>query len=133
MDKEMNGAGSTSGAGMRPEAALRSLAMRLFYASGTVMVAALALRFAFRVSGHTWRYIGAIGMLFGGLGLGIVSVQRADLRRLAAFLSAAVFLAAILVVLTAMRVSWARPALAVVALSIGIALATGWKRLSSFR
>ena len=112
---------------------MRSLAMRLFYASGTVMVAALALRFAFRGSGPTWRYVGAIGMLFGGLGLGIVSVRRADLRRLAGFLSAAVFLAAILVVLTAMRVSWARPALAVVGLSVGIALATGWKRLSRFR
>jgi len=133
MDKEMNGAGSTSGGGMRPEGALRSLAMRLFYAGGTVMVAALALRFAFRGSGHTWLYIAAIGMLFAGLGLGIVSVLRADLRRLAGFLSAAVFLAAILVVLTAMRVSSARPALAVVGLSLGVAVATGWKRLSSFR
>ena len=129
----MNGAGSTSGGAMRPEAALRSLAMRLCYASGTVMVAAVALRFAFRSSGPTWRYVVAIGMLFGGLGLGVVSVQRADLRRLAAFLSAAMFLAAILVVLTAMRVSWARPALALVGLSVAVALATGWKRLSSFR
>ncbi len=113
--------------GPKTEAALRSLAMRLFYAGGTVMVAALALRFAFRGPGPTWRYVAAIGMLFAGLGLGIVSVRRADLRRLAGFLSAA-----ILVVLTAMRVSSARPALAVVGLSIGIALATGWKRLSRF-
>ena len=106
--------------------------MLLFYAGGTVMVAALALRFAFRGSGPTWRYVAAIGMLFGGLGLGMISVRRRDLRHLAAFLSAAVFLAAILVLLTGMKVSSARPALAVVGLSIGIALATGWKRLSRF-
>jgi len=109
---------------------LRSLAMRLCYAGGTVMVAALALRFAFRGSGPTWRYVAAIGMLFGGLGLGIVSVLRRDLRHLAAFLSAAMFLAAILVVLTGMKVSSARPALAIVGVSIGIALAAGWKRLA---
>ncbi len=72
---------------------------------GTVMVAALVLRSAFRGLGLTWLYVAAIGLLFAGLALGIIAVLRADLRRRAAFLSGALSLAAILVVLTAMRVS----------------------------